>query len=114
MRGGGQATQSVNPYASTGEEGILGAIGLGRWGRGMTRGSSEAQNVPSGLRGPGRLIKSVADVTWESVPALYKTGSVLLPQIRYGRAPSTQRCEHNDTLRLIRSTALDRREAPCR
>ena len=75
-RGGGQATQSVNPYASTGEEGILGAIGLGRWGRGMTRGSSEAQNVPSGLRGPGRLIKSVADVTWESVPGTAQRGTL--------------------------------------
>jgi nucleotide-binding universal stress UspA family protein len=76
VRGGGQATQSVNPYASTGEEGILGAIGLGRWGRGMTRGSSEAQNVPSGLRGPGRLIKSVADVTWESVPGTAQRGTL--------------------------------------
>ena len=76
VRGGGQATQSVNPYASTGEAGILGAIGLGRWGRGMTRGSSEAQNVPSGLRGPFRLIKSVADVTWESVPGTAQRGTL--------------------------------------
>jgi hypothetical protein len=76
VRGGGQATQSVNPYASTGEEGILGAVGLGRWGRGMTRGSSEAQNVPTGLRGPGRLVKSVADVTWESIPGTAQRGTL--------------------------------------
>jgi hypothetical protein len=76
VRGGGQATQSVNPYASAGEKGILGAVGLGRWGRGITRGSSEAQNVPNGLRGPGRLIKTVADVTWESVPGTSQRGAL--------------------------------------
>ena len=53
VRGGGQATRSVDPYAPA---------GLGRWGQGITRGSAQAPDAPSGLRGPLRLVKSAADV----------------------------------------------------